>query len=131
MPIELVPVETSLNGLVGTGLSNRPELKEAQCLVAEAVGRLRREQAAPLVPSVLLGMNYGGFGGGLGDTVAQFHDHAEFNALARGNGAALERHHLGQKPMRSTGVLPAFSHMHQLSKATPSRSYRPSTSMER
>lgn len=82
MPIELLPVDSSLNWLVSTGLSNRPELKEAQCLVAEAVARLRRERTAPLVPSVLLGMNYGGFGGGLGDTVAQFHDRAEFNALA-------------------------------------------------
>jgi outer membrane protein TolC len=82
MPIELLPIDSSLNSLVSSGLSNRPELKEAQCLVAEAVVRLRRERTAPLVPSVLLGMNYGGFGGGLGNTVTQFHDRTEFNALA-------------------------------------------------
>jgi outer membrane protein TolC len=81
-PIELVSLGTESVDLVSTGLSSRPELKEAQCLVAEACERLRRERTAPLVPSVLLGMTYGGFGGGLGDTVADFNDRAEFNALA-------------------------------------------------
>lgn len=81
-PIELVQVDSAAIDLVSTGLRNRPELKEAKCLVAEACERLRREQNAPLVPSVLLGMSYGGFGGGLGDTVDQFNDRAEFNALA-------------------------------------------------
>jgi outer membrane protein TolC len=81
-PIELTPIGGAPVDLVSTGLANRPELKEAQCLVAEATERLRRERTAPLVPSVLLGMTYGGFGGGLGDTVDDFNDRAEFNALA-------------------------------------------------
>ncbi len=82
VPLDLIPAQSVGASLVSTGLSNRPELKAAQCLVAEACERLRREQSAPLVPSVLLGMTYGGFGGGLGDTVADFNDRAEFNALA-------------------------------------------------
>ncbi len=82
VPLDLVPAESVGASLVSLGLSNRPELKSAQCLVAEACERLRREQTAPLVPSVLLGMSYGGFGGGLGDTIADFNDRAEFNALA-------------------------------------------------
>ena len=81
-PIDLLPVHGEPVDLVSTGLSNRPELKEAQCLVAEACERLRRERSAPLVPSMLLGMSYGGFGGGLGGTIDQFRDRAEFNALA-------------------------------------------------
>lgn len=80
--IDLLPVHGEPVELVSTGLSNRPELKEAQCLVAEACERLRRERNAPLVPSVLLGMSYGGFGGGLGGTIDEFRDRAEFNALA-------------------------------------------------
>jgi outer membrane protein TolC len=81
-PIELIPTASAATDLVSTGLRNRPELKEAQCLVAEACEQLHREQTAPLVPSVLLGMSYGGFGGGLGDTIDDFNDRAEFNALA-------------------------------------------------
>ncbi|MEM1304340.1 MAG: TolC family protein, partial [Planctomycetota bacterium] len=81
-PVDLVNGDSAAGPLVGVGLRNRPELKEARCLVAEACARLERERSAPLVPSVLLGMTYGGFGGGLGDTVDQFHDRAEFNAMA-------------------------------------------------
>jgi outer membrane protein TolC len=81
-PIDLISVDSAASDLVSTGLRNRPELKEAKCLVAEACERLKREQTAPLLPSVLLGMSYGGFGGGLGDTVDNFNDRAEFNALA-------------------------------------------------
>lgn len=81
-PIDLVSNEYTLHQLVATGLSSRPELQESRALVAEACERLRREKYAALVPSILLGMNYNGFGGGLGGTIARFNDRAEFNALA-------------------------------------------------
>ncbi len=82
IPIELVPDTQDRQGLIAIGLSNRPELKEAGCLVAEAVERLQREKYAPLLPSVLLGMSYSGFGGGLGDHIGSVHDRADFDALA-------------------------------------------------
>ncbi len=82
IPIELVPVDLDRQGLIAVGLSNRPELKEAGCLVAEAVERLQREKYAPLLPSVLLGMSYSGFGGGLGNRVGSVRDRADFDALA-------------------------------------------------
>jgi outer membrane protein TolC len=82
VPIDLVPVEMDRQGLIALGLSNRPELQEAGCLVAEACERLRREKYAPLLPSVLLGASYGGFGGGLGDSISDVDDRGDFDALA-------------------------------------------------
>jgi outer membrane protein TolC len=80
--IELVPPHLELQELVATGLSNRPELAESQYLVREAVQRLRREQYAPLIPSVLLGASYGGNGGGLGSELVNFGDRLDLDAVA-------------------------------------------------
>ncbi len=66
VPLGLVPPEIPLRQLVTQGMSNRPELAESRELVCAAVQRLEREQFAPLVPSVLLGVSCGGFGGGRG-----------------------------------------------------------------
>ncbi|MEX0729036.1 MAG: TolC family protein [Planctomycetaceae bacterium] len=81
-PIELVATETELRDLISVGLTNRPELTESQFLVREAVQRLRREQYSPLVPSVLLGLSYGGNGGGLGSNINRFGDRLDFDAAA-------------------------------------------------
>jgi len=81
-PIDLAPTQCALPELVATGLSNRPELAESRFLVGAAVERLRRERNAPLIPSVLLGMSYGGNGGGLGDDVSNFGDRMDFDAVA-------------------------------------------------
>jgi outer membrane protein TolC len=81
-PIDLVPVENAPQESLATALANRPELKESHDLVAAACERLNREKYAPLVPSMLLGASYGGFGGGLGDTVADFNDRTAFDAMA-------------------------------------------------
>jgi len=80
--MELVAPETPLPQLVAHGLSSRPELAEARHLVSEAVCRLERERYAPLVPSVLLGASYGGFGGGPGSTVTNFRDRLDLDAAA-------------------------------------------------
>lgn len=81
-PIELVPNDAQLADLVTTGLTNRPELAESQFLVREAVQRLRREQYAPLIPSVLLAASYGGNGGGLGSDISNFGDRLDCDAAA-------------------------------------------------
>lgn len=80
VPIELVPTDIQMRELVSTGLSNRPELAEAQHLVCEAVFRYRREKYAPLVPSVLLGVSQSGFGGGVGSTVNDVRRRFDFDA---------------------------------------------------
>jgi outer membrane protein TolC len=82
VPIDLAPMHCSLPQLVETGLSNRPELAESRFLVGAAVERLRRERNAPLIPSVLLGLSYGGNGGGLGSDIANFDDRMDFDAVA-------------------------------------------------
>src|SRR3954465_7301736 len=67
---------------VALALGSRPELKESRDLVEAACERLRREKLAPLVPSVLLGASYTGFGGGVGSTVADIDRRADFDAVA-------------------------------------------------
>lgn len=81
-PIYLAPVDTGIQDLIATGLASRPELAESRYMVGEAVERLRREQNAPLVPSVLLGLSYGGNGGGLGSRINNFGDRMDFDAAA-------------------------------------------------
>ncbi|MGA2796751.1 MAG: TolC family protein [Thermoguttaceae bacterium] len=82
VPIELVSHEAKAAQLVADGLSQRPELAESHSLVAEAVNRLNREQYAPLLPSVLLDVSQGGYGGGKGATVADFRGRFDFDATA-------------------------------------------------
>ena len=92
--VELLPTEStvvpmslqnpggSIQELVAEGLSHRAEICEQQQLVAEACARLKREQHAPLLPSVLLGVSYGGFGGGLGDNFRRFDQRLDADAIA-------------------------------------------------
>ena len=81
-PINLIPAIASVHDLLATALANRPELSQSRLLVAEALGRLKREKFAPLIPSVLLGLSYGGFGGGVGGTVSNYQDRLDFDAVA-------------------------------------------------
>ncbi len=82
VPIALTSPASELRELVALGLSNRPELAESRNLVGEAIEMLNREKYAPLVPSILLGMSYGGNGGGLGSNIDRFGDRMDFDAAA-------------------------------------------------
>lgn len=82
VPLDLLPLDDSLAGYVALGLSRRPELCEQQHLVREAVERLRRERHAPLLPSVLLGLSYGGMGGGFGGEITNSGDRWDADAVA-------------------------------------------------
>jgi outer membrane protein TolC len=81
VPIELVSPELDNGSLIATGLSNRPELKELQALVAAACDRYRRQKYAPFVPSVLLGFSTGEFGGGVGNFVGNVDNRYDFDAM--------------------------------------------------
>jgi outer membrane protein TolC len=81
-PLEIVSLEGGPAAYVATGLSRRPELAEQKHLVCEAVERLSREKYAPLIPSVLLGMSYGGLGGGLGSSIVNTDDRWDADAVA-------------------------------------------------
>jgi outer membrane protein TolC len=80
-PIALTTLGTPQENLA-TALGNRPELRESRDLVAAACERLRRERYAPLVPSVLVGASYSGFGGGTGGIIADVDDRTDFDAMA-------------------------------------------------
>ena len=82
VPIELVQLEGGVADLVATGLSNRPELAASRALVCEAVNRLRREQNAPWLPSVILGVSYGAFAGGEGGDITNGGDRFDFDGIA-------------------------------------------------
>ncbi len=82
VPIDLVVPSSQLSELIATGLTNRPELAESRYLVGEAVERLRRERHAPLLPSVLLGLSYGGNGGSPNSTISNFGDRVDVDAVA-------------------------------------------------
>lgn len=81
LPIHLMTQDYDKATLISTGLSNRPELKEAQNLVSAACDQYKRQKYAPLIPSVLLGFSAGGFGGGLGSNPNSFDDRYDFDAL--------------------------------------------------
>lgn len=81
VPIDLVSLDMEKGTLISTGLANRPELKEAQNLVAVACEQYKRQQYAPFIPSVLLGFSSGGFGGGLGNSLNDVGGRYDFDAL--------------------------------------------------
>jgi outer membrane protein TolC len=81
-PVELTAAELPVAELVARGLSSRPELAEHRHLVCAAVERLRRERLAPLVPSLLVGTSFGGFGAGLGGNINDYGDRFDFDAVA-------------------------------------------------
>ena len=82
VPLTLLEESSSPQQLVADGLSHRAEVCEQRQLIAEACQRLRREVHAPLLPSVLLGVSYGGFGGGLGNNFRQIGDRFDADAVA-------------------------------------------------
>jgi len=82
VPLQLHGGDGTAAEFVAMGLSQRPELAEQKHLVCEAIERVRREKYAPLVPSVLLGMSYGGMGGGLGSSIINTSDRWDADAVA-------------------------------------------------
>ncbi|WP_010587826.1 TolC family protein [Schlesneria paludicola] len=82
IPLELVHIGERPQALVAMALTQRPEVAESRHLVCEAVERLQRERYAPLIPSVLLGVSYGGLGGGLGGNLTNFNSRVDADAIA-------------------------------------------------
>lgn len=81
-PLEFVPADAPLDGLVAQALGSRPELAELRALVGAAGERYRREAYAPFVPQVAVGLSGGGFGAGRGGTIAGFDGRFDFDAVA-------------------------------------------------
>lgn len=81
IPLELVSLDSDKSSLIRTGLTNRPELKEAQALVSVACEQYKRQKYAAFVPSVLLGYSMGEFGGGLGNRLGDIDNRYDFDAV--------------------------------------------------
>ena len=81
VPLYMTPLECDRTTLIRTGLITRPELKEAQALVAAADEQYRRQKVAPFLPSVLLGYSTTDFGGGRGSRVGHMGDRYDFDAI--------------------------------------------------
>ena len=81
-PVEFVPLDTPIQTLLPTGLTNRPELSEASHLVGEAVHRYRLEKSSPWLPNVLMGTSYAAFGGGQGSQINNTSGRFDLDAIA-------------------------------------------------
>jgi outer membrane protein TolC len=64
VPAAIVCDNVSLKELIATALLQRPELKERQTVIREALLALDRARALPFAPTVLVGFSAGTFGGG-------------------------------------------------------------------
>jgi outer membrane protein TolC len=81
VPLEMLQESSDEPTLIATGLAVRPELQEAQALVAAACEAYKREKYAPFVPSVLLGFSTTSFGGGLGNHADNFAGRYDIDAM--------------------------------------------------
>lgn len=81
VPLEMLHQSSDEPTLIATGLAVRPELQEAQALVAAACEAYKREKYAPFVPSVLLGFSTTSFGGGLGNHADNFGGRYDIDAM--------------------------------------------------
>lgn len=82
LPLCLTPLDADCCMLVAQAQVNRPEVMQNRYLIGEAAERLRRERYAPLVPTVVVGSSYGGFGGGMGSDINNFDDRFDLDANA-------------------------------------------------
>ena len=82
VPIDMTPDNLPLQALIAEGLSQRPELAEGRLLVSEAAARLRREEVAPLMPNVILGVSEGDMASGHGSSFANLQDRFDLDAIA-------------------------------------------------
>jgi len=64
LPQSIVPDPIPLPELLGIALLNRPELKERQTAIVQALRALDREHWLPFSPTIYIGYSAGDFGGG-------------------------------------------------------------------
>jgi outer membrane protein TolC len=64
VPAGLVPAMIPLPDLLAIALLNRPELQERRAAIRQALLALHSAKMLPFSPNVIVGLSYGGFGGG-------------------------------------------------------------------
>ncbi len=83
-PVAVDYLRDSLTGvdLATTALSNRPELSEHRAFVGAAVERLREARLGPVLPSLVVDVSAGGFGGGPNGFFGDFDGRSDVGAAA-------------------------------------------------
>ncbi len=81
-PLDLARDQENADSLIAQALAARPELAESRHLVCEAIARWKREQYAPLVPSVILGLSDGGMSAGSSTDYAAGENRFDLDAMA-------------------------------------------------
>jgi outer membrane protein TolC len=64
VPMPIVPAPIPLGELVAIALLNRPEMAEQQAAIQQALLALRGAKLLPFSPNIIIGLSYGGYGGG-------------------------------------------------------------------
>jgi outer membrane protein TolC len=82
LPVEYLSADMQGGELAATALSNRPELAEHRALVKAACFRLRQAQSGPWLPSLILDVSGGGFGGGRNGFFGDFDGRSDIEAAA-------------------------------------------------
>lgn len=75
--LRLVPESCPIDELITTGLTNRPELAEAQALVQATITRLKQAKLRPFIPSLAFRYSGGGFGGGQNGFFGNFNSRSD------------------------------------------------------
>ena len=70
--VRLLNDSVTLDELIPTALTNRPELAQSQAFVKATLVRLKQARLRPLIPSLALQASGGGFGGGKNDFFGAF-----------------------------------------------------------
>jgi outer membrane protein TolC len=72
VPMELIDASTTLDQLVQSALSSRPDLASNRQLLAAAWERVRRQENGMRYPKIMLGDQFGTYGGGTNADLGQF-----------------------------------------------------------
>jgi outer membrane protein TolC len=82
LPLNLLPEDVPIEGLLSQALTRRPELAQHQARVAETLQQIRQEEWRPWLPNLFLGYAGAGFGGGSNGFFGDFGGRGDFDALA-------------------------------------------------
>jgi len=85
VPSTVVADEIPMKELIATAVMRRPELKEQQAAIRQALFALRGARALPFTPNVLIGYSTGTFGGGSDlspPELGNFQGRSDFDAVA-------------------------------------------------
>jgi outer membrane protein TolC len=85
VPHPIVPDQTPVGELIALGILQRPELKDRQAAIQEALIYLEGAKVLPFSPTILIGYSSGGFGGGsnlVRPVFGGFGGRSDFDAVA-------------------------------------------------